>query len=125
MDSAIYRGTFLPPIFSASVTDGSVTSQFQYVSCLLLLHQWLMTLKTYWKMRLLVLVLEVFNDSWYDRKAIPNRNSWVHEEDMHCITPDLLDGYLQANSPGPSFSKLGRDDGFIKTYFRKKYKNNN
>ncbi|KAJ8442994.1 hypothetical protein Cgig2_014516 [Carnegiea gigantea] len=32
---------------------------------------------------------------------------------------------LQANSPEASFSKPGRDDGFIKTYLRKKYKNNN
>ena len=44
---------------------------------------------------------------------------------MRRIAPDLLDGYLQANSPEASFSKPGREDGFIKIYFRKKYKNNN
>jgi len=52
-------------------------------------------------------------------------NSYVHEDDIYCTAPDLLDGCIQANSPRVSFPKTGRDDWIIKTYFKKKHKNHN
>lgn len=52
-------------------------------------------------------------------------NSWVHKDDMCRIAPNLLDGYLQANSPEANFSTPRRDDGIINTYFKSTYKNNN
>lgn len=104
-DLTLYRGTFESPIFFASVTGGvKVILEDEIVST----------------------ATGGFQQFLVRGKGRPQSdNNWVHEDDMRCIDPNLLGGYLQANCPRVSFSKPGRDDGTVRNYFRKKYKNNN
>ena len=62
---------YIPLTFSAMPQVFPRLRYFQYLSYILLRHQWSMMMKSYQTLRLFTLVLGVFNDYWFIEKAVP------------------------------------------------------
>ncbi|KAL6553282.1 hypothetical protein OROGR_007124 [Orobanche gracilis] len=122
-DLTPYRGTFEPPTFSASVTGGSATSPVSVPKLPpspplimdevdAILEDEIVCTSDGGFHRYLV--------AWKGRPA--SDNSWVQEEELRRHSPDLLEKYINANSPGSKLEELAvtvsfkikKKDGLVK-----------
>ena len=125
-DLTLYRNTFEPPTFSASVTSGSAASLVSVTKKPPVTPLAVDDIEAILEDEIVSTTIGGFQRflvNWKGRSQ--SSNSWIREDDLCRLDPDLLDGYLHANSLMVSFSEPGGNDGIIKTYFRKNYKKNN